>query len=63
MSADVSRRKQRGGGIGVLKGFKVGGKGTAFGAHIDWQYLSLGDLEQNEISLKVDLDVLLCLNI
>ena len=30
----------------------------------DWQYLSLGDLQNNEIfSPKVDLEVFLCLNV
>ena len=29
----------------------------------DWQYLSLGDLEENEIFPKVNLEVFLCLNV
>ena len=29
----------------------------------DWQYLSLGDLEQNEFSTKVNLEVFFCLNV
>ena len=29
----------------------------------DWQYLSLGDLEQNEFFPKVNLEVFLCLNV
>ena len=42
---DVDRKKKlRGDGTGVLKGFRPRSK-VSSGYMIDWQYLSLGDLE------------------
>ena len=46
----------------LLKGLRAGPKVCS--EHMnDWQYLSLGDLEQNEFSPKVNLEVFLCLNV
>ena len=45
----------------LLKGLRPGSKVCS--EHMDdWQYLSLGDLEQNEFSTKVNLEVFFCLN-
>ena len=55
--------------IKVKKGYALYSRGLKSGSKVcsehmnDWQHLWLGDLEQNEFSPKVNLDVFLCLNV
>ena len=48
----------------LTQGFKAWPGSKVCSEHMnDWQYLSPGDLEQNEFSPKVNLEVFLCLNV